>query len=187
MSTAACVLEATDALFAYNNEVKAETEMLIKTRTTALCLVTLVISFSSFSRAAGSKPTVSLILSKAACKRLTNYMLFICEARLDNASGKDLTVRSNFYSAFDGLELVVTDKHGKILAQQSYLMHQSPYSFEPREFKVKQGITSDELRFPIPNLQKQAREFRVRLVGTLLRSSYQRILSTETIEVKVTE
>lgn len=58
---------------------------------------------------------VSLILSKASAEWLDHDILFRCEVSLDNATGKDLTVRSHFASVFDGLELVVTTVDGKVL------------------------------------------------------------------------
>jgi hypothetical protein len=133
------------------------------------------------------KPAVSLILSKATAKRGELDTVFRCEAVLDNALGKDLTVRTNFSSVFDGLELVVTNKDGKILAQQPYIWHQAPFSPPGRKFMLKRGTTAATLVFPLRDFPKDAKVVKVRLVGTLPESKYPRILSTETIEVKVEE
>jgi hypothetical protein len=130
------------------------------------------------------KPSVALVLRKATAERREQDTLFRCETVLDNSTGKDLAVRSSFSSAFDGLELVVTTTEGKLLAQQPYTYHQSPFS-EGRDFPLKQGATPGALVFPIRDLPRDAKAFRVRLVGTLPGSGYGRILSTETIEVKV--
>src|SRR4051812_3343343 len=94
------------------------------------------------SLAGEPKPMVSLKLSKPSAERDGNRTRFRCEAILDNATGRDLTVRSHFNSAFDGLELVVTSKDGKILAQQSYTYHQSPVSPKERDFILKKGDTT---------------------------------------------
>jgi hypothetical protein len=130
------------------------------------------------------KPTVSLLLSRASAERWDHHILFRCDAVLDNASGKDLTVVSNFFSAFDGLQLVVTTTDGKVLAQKGYIWHQSPAS-SGREFPLKKGRNEEELRFPIRDLPGDVKTFKVRLVGTLPGSGYDRILSSETLEVKV--
>ena len=130
------------------------------------------------------KPTVSLLLSRASAERWERAIFFRCAAVLDNGSGKDLTVRSNFSSAFDGLELVVTTADGKVLAQQGYTYHQSPYALG-RKFTLKPGRTEEELRFPVGGLPGDVKTFKVRLVGTLPGGEYQRILSSETVEVKV--
>jgi hypothetical protein len=134
-----------------------------------------------------SKPTVSLLLSSASAERDEHDTLFRCEVLLDNATGKELTVRSNFSSAFDGLELVVTTREGKTLAQQPYTWHQSPFAPPGRDFTLKQGSTTATLVFPIRDLPGDVKVLKVRLVGTLPGSAYRRILSTETVEVKVKE
>jgi hypothetical protein len=41
--------------------------------------------------------------------------------------------------------------------------------------------------FPVPDLPRDVKMVKVRLVGTLPGSAYQRILSSETIEVNVKE
>lgn len=127
---------------------------------------------------------VSLLLTKASAKRDTDDVLFRCDAVLDNTTGKDLTVRSPFFSAFDGLELVVTTPDGKVLAQQQYIRHQSPYG-PLRDFTLRPGRNEDLLVFPMRGLPADGKAFKVRLVGTLPRSGYDRILSSETLEVQV--
>jgi hypothetical protein len=131
------------------------------------------------------KPMVSLLLTGASATRRDQDTLFKCDAVLDNATGRDLTVRSGFYSPFDGLELVVTTKEGKVLAQQPYIHHQSPFTPEGREFPVKQGNTKQTLVFPIQDFPGDIKTLKVRLVGTLPGSTYQRIVSSETLEIPV--
>jgi hypothetical protein len=131
-------------------------------------------------------PAVSLLLNKASAEQLDKEdILFRCEVELDNATGRDLTVKSMFFSAFDGLQVVVTTPEGKVLAQQGYTFHQSPYTAPGRDFILKQGKNPRELKFPIVGLPKDARTYKVRLVGTLPKSGYDHILSSETLVVEV--
>jgi hypothetical protein len=129
---------------------------------------------------------VTLRLTKVEAEPLSKDVLFRCHLELDNDTGHELKVRSSFFSAFDGLDLVVTDLDGKVLAQQHYVTHQSPHG-PVREFPIKTGRTKEEIRFPINGLPDGAKAFKVRLAGTLPGSGYDRILSTETLEVKVKE
>jgi CubicO group peptidase (beta-lactamase class C family) len=135
--------------------------------------------------AAPERPGVSLLLLKASAERRENDTLFRCEVRIDNATGNELKVRSNFASAFDGLELVVTTKKGKVLAQQPYIWHQSPFTPDARVFPLKKGGTTATLVFPVQELPGDDKAFKVRLVGTLPNSAYRRILSSETIEINL--
>ncbi|MFO0881106.1 MAG: hypothetical protein U0840_27600 [Gemmataceae bacterium] len=132
---------------------------------------------------AGPEPAVPLLLNKASAERLGQDILFRCEVTLDNGTGRNLAVRSNFTSAYDGLELVVTTSEGKVLVQQGYAFHQSPFAPPGRVFLLKQGKNTSELRFPVAGLPEDARTFKVRLVGTLPGSGYERILSSETLRV----
>ena len=137
------------------------------------------------SRADEQKPGVSLILSKVTAERWEQETVFRCQVTLDNDTSQDLSVISNFYSAFDGLELVVTNAHGKVLLQQHYLSHQSPSTPDGREFVVKRGKTTDTIVFPVRSFGTVGDSIRVRVVGTLPRSSYRRILSTDTIRTVI--
>ncbi|MEI8381197.1 MAG: hypothetical protein WCJ09_13800 [Planctomycetota bacterium] len=155
----------------------------------SLLICTAVVLATGHSSADEPKPTVSLILTKASAERSgpdtkPPDTLFRCEVSLDNQMGSDLVVRSNFNSAFDGLELVVTTVEGKTLAQQSHAVHQSPFA-EPRDFKLKKGVTTATIGFPIQDFPADAKVVKVRVVGTLPGSGYQRVLSTETLEVKI--
>jgi hypothetical protein len=111
--------------------------------------------------------------------------LFRCEAVISNNTGGELTVKSRFYSAFDGLSLAVFDWHGKKLCEQSYLGHQSPTA-EERAFPVKQGINRKSLVFPIRDLPQHVVWVRVLLVGTLPGSAYQgAVFLSDLVEVTV--
>jgi hypothetical protein len=135
--------------------------------------------------AANSEPLVSLLISKVTAERVDKDTNFDCDTTLDNATGRDLTVRSTYYSAFDGLEIVVTNLEGKVLAQQHYVHLQSTFKFEGRDFPVKQGKTTEKLGFTLDNLPESTRSLRVRLVGNLPGSSYKGNLSSETLKVEV--
>ena len=137
--------------------------------------------------AADPEPTVSLLLNKVAAERQEKDIHFRCEVTLDNGTDRDLAVRSNFSSAFDGLEVVVTDPKGKVLVQRGYTFHQSPFAPPGRVFPLKKGQTAGTLVFPIHDLPADVRALKVRLVGTLPGSGYERILSSETLEVEVKE
>ena len=133
----------------------------------------------------GPKAAVTLSMSRVTAERLDKDLLFICEAVIDNATGAELIVKSSYYSAFDGLELVVIDEKGRKLAQQSYLYHQSLYSLTPRSFPVKVGKNRRELRFPVSGLPQNRREYRVLLVGTLPESEHGGTLCSDLVTAAV--
>lgn len=135
--------------------------------------------------AAAPDPSVSVLLREVAAERSEHVIHFQCEVKLENGTGRDLNVRSNFHSAFDGFEIVVTDLEGRVLVQREYTFHQSPFTPLSREFALKQGLTAATLIFPIENLPENDQSFKVRLVGTLPGSGYERILSSETLNVEV--
>jgi hypothetical protein len=130
------------------------------------------------------KAVVSLRLSRVSAERLTHEILFDCDVILDNTTGKDLIVQSNFSSALDGLNLVVTRPDGTVLAQQGHTDHLSPVALG-QTFPLKQGRTEETLLFPVRDVPAGVRTLKVRLVGTLPGSEYRRILSTDTLEVTV--
>ena len=80
------------------------------------------------SAAADPAPAVSLLLTKGTGERWEKDVHFRCEVTLDNTLGRDLAVRTNFGSVFDGLELVVTTAESRVVAQQGYTVHQSPFA-----------------------------------------------------------
>jgi hypothetical protein len=125
--------------------------------------------------------TVTLCVSQVTVERLENDLLFVCQAVIDNATGAELTVKSNYSSAFDGLSLVVIDEKGRRLAVQPYLHHQSVVSLEPRSFLLAKGKNCRELTFPVPGLPKDRREYRVLVLGTLPGSEYNRTLCSDLV------
>src|SRR4051794_7082878 len=59
------------------------------------------------------EPQVVLTLDRASAARLVSGdILFQCKLTLENHTGSELIVQSNFFSAFDGLILVVRDETG---------------------------------------------------------------------------
>jgi hypothetical protein len=153
----------------------------------ALSLVVLLAAAGRPAPADESRPGISLILTGASAHRGEQDTLFRCQVILDNATGKELAVRSNFSSVFDGLELMITTREGKTLIQQPYTFHQSPFAPPGREFTLKRGRTEATLVFPVHAFPRDAKAVKVRLVGSLPGSTYERLLATDTIEVKVTD
>src|SRR4051812_12434859 len=95
------------------------------------------------------KPDFDLTLTKAAAQRFDgDNLVVICDVVLDNRAGKDVKVRSNFGSAFDGLVVVVRDEKGKLLVTQPYSLHRAPYR-DVIDCPLKPGENKHEVRFPI--------------------------------------
>jgi hypothetical protein len=82
--------------------------------------------------------------------------------------------------------LVVTDTQGKVLRQQGYTHHQSPFAPPRKSATLKKGSTNATLVFPIHRLADDVKVVKVRLVGSLPGSDYTRTLSTETLQVRIT-
>ena len=152
-----------------------------------LVLLTAISVTGVFASTSVAEPeqAVSLLLHKATGERWERDIHFQCEVALDNALGRDLGVRSAFFSVFDGLQIVVTTPTGKVLAQQGYTFHQSPFAPLGRVFPLQKGETVGTLVFPINGLPNEIRSVKVRLVGTLPGSGYDRMLSSETLAVEV--
>src|SRR5262249_49480224 len=111
---------------------------------------------------------VTLSAKQVTAKVRTSDVFVTCKAVIDNQTGRKLVVKSSFYSAFDGLSIVVTDQNGKNLAEQPYTAHQSPYAPPPgREYPLALGKTERQLVFPICDFSREEKKIKVRLVGTL--------------------
>jgi hypothetical protein len=153
----------------------------------------LVLSDSVFTCGAGQAnkqpakgSAVALSIVEATAQLGDGYILFSFDVTLNNTVGKELTVRSNFHSIFDGMSIVVMNQDGKVLRKQSTLYYQSPLADTPeREFPVKEGITKDTLSFRIRDLPRDTVVFKIRLEGTLPGSGYEPVVVSQTIEVKV--
>ena len=116
-------------------------------------------------------------------ERETFNLSIRCDVRLINKSSDKLVVKSNFYSAFDGLWLVVTDDQGIELHREYYLAHQSPYSIEPRKFEVPVGTLSKTLSFPIRAPDWIDKKIRVHLEGGLPGTQYETGLRSNTLSL----
>jgi hypothetical protein len=119
---------------------------------------------------------VKLAVSQATVERLGDGLLFRCAAAVDNATGRELLVFSQYSSAFDGLDLIVTDKRAQKLAQQPYTYHQSLCFLEGRRFALRDGRTEKVLSFAVSGLSPEVAEYHILLVGRLPGSDYDGIL-----------
>jgi RNA polymerase sigma factor (sigma-70 family) len=129
---------------------------------------------------------VILTLESASATPWGKDVLFECRATLENRTGKELKVRSSFFSVFDGTWLVIQDEKGKELKRQSYVFHQSPFSVA-NEHRLPVGKTTKTIAFPVGQLPKGQTRFKVQLAGTLPGSGYERALSSKVLEVQVKE
>jgi hypothetical protein len=136
-------------------------------------------------RAAEPPKKVTLTLGKVLTERDENSVCFQCEATFDNAFGKVLVVHTSFFSAFDGLSVVLFDDKGKKLIQQPYIYHQSPQAAPGAAYQLPVGKTTKTLVFPV-DLPNGVKPLRVGLIGTLPGSEYESVLlMTDLVEVTV--
>jgi hypothetical protein len=136
-------------------------------------------------RAGKETPKVVLTLASVSTDRLdSGDILFTCKVIIENNTGAVLKVKSNFFSAFDGLSLVVRDEDGKELKKQSYTFHQSPFSIEPREYPLPSGKATKQIVFPVRGLPKEYARLKAQLIGTLPGSGYAPKLSSEILSVR---
>jgi hypothetical protein len=144
-------------------------------RQCCLCVL-LTLAWSAGSPSAyAAEPKVTLTLARVSVEASSEPGCFQCEAALDNAFGKVLVVHTSFFSAFDGLSIVVFDNQGKKLIQQPYIYHQSPQAAPGAAYQLPVGKTTKTLVFPV-DLPKGVKTLRVGLVGTLPGSEYQSVL-----------
>ena len=129
-------------------------------------------------------PAIELSLSKASAFWNGDQVLVVCDAVIDNRTAAAVSVRSNFFSAFDGVSLVVRNAKGKELFRKSYIAHQSPQAPPGKLYGLAVGENRKELRFPV-DLPKGTDTIRVSLVGTLPGSGRDDLLLSDVIEVKV--
>jgi hypothetical protein len=135
--------------------------------------------------AGARKAKVALTLESASAARDEDGdVLFTCKATIENNTGAPLTVRSNFFSAFDGMTLVVQDVQGKELKKQAYTWHQSPTSVTTNH-PLATGKTTASIIFPVQGLPKGLAKFKLRVVGALPGSGYEHKLSSQLLEVRV--
>ncbi len=137
------------------------------------------------SRAIAKKGSVRLMLSKASAKQEEDFIAFACEAVLVNKTGAIVNVRSNFFSAFDGLELVVFGPDGSKLVQQPYIFHQSPHHYEGRLFPLKIDENRQTLQFPVWQVPNDVNKVRVLLIGTLPGDKYGSVLCSNIVTISI--
>ncbi len=152
---------------------------------TAACVVLLIICASQAeTQEPKQKPSVTLTLTRVRGAEFFSMPLegpmkgekvraavLACEVVIDNQTGEDLTVFSNFFSSFDGLHIVLL-KEGKELRNQSYLFHQSPMA-EKRPYVLKKGKNEGHLRFPLSAAPEDWAGLEVKIVGCLPGSKFE--------------
>ncbi|MFO0965760.1 MAG: hypothetical protein U0793_09285 [Gemmataceae bacterium] len=127
----------------------------------------LALDSQRFLHADEPKEPVQLRLLRAGAERSGKDVFFFCDAVLINNTGAAFNVRSSFFSAFDGLRLVVFAEDGKKLLEQSFTAHQSPFSVRGSLFPVGQGENKKTLRFPVSGAPGDTKTVQVVLIGTL--------------------
>jgi len=101
---------------------------------------------------------------------------------IDNQTGEDLTVHSNFASAFDGLSVQIL-RDGRKVGERHYTLHQSPFS-EPRPFVLKQGKTQKDMRIPFRLAPADWAGLQARLVGGLPGSTFKGKLASKPVPIE---
>jgi hypothetical protein len=110
-------------------------------------------------------------------QKVREVVCLACDVVIDNRTGEDLTVFTNYFSAFDGLSVVVL-KEGKELRSQSYLDHQSPRA-EKRPYVLKKGKNEKDMRFPIGELPADWARLEVKIIGYLPGSKFEEKLTSD--------
>jgi hypothetical protein len=155
------------------------------------CAVTLVILLLSDVVLAQKKPAqkepgfISLILTSVSAVRYVDYVSFECHLQINNDTGAAVTVPSRYSNPFGDLELVVTDMKGKVLSQTPYKNHRTTNYSTPRPVAIKQGETTVRLPFPVFGFDEKAKTVKARVVGVFAGSEYQRICSTDTLQISI--
>jgi hypothetical protein len=123
-------------------------------------------------------------LERASATRTQNGLLITCEASLFNRTGGTINVTTNFQSAFDGFEVVVTSEDGKELTRQAYIHHQSP-SAEDQRIPLPPGLTTQTLRFPVDDLKEASGTLNVKLAGGLPGTALRSGLASNEVEAVI--
>ena len=157
---------------------------------TSLFLFVLLVN-QSHAHDPQAKPSVTLTLTRVRGEEIYSTLLegpkkgqrvrdvlLACDVVIDNQTGDDLTVLSNFFSAFDGLQIELI-KDGKVLRTQSYLQHQSPLAAKQRPYLLKVGRNERQLRFPISAAPDEWARLEVKLSGNLPGSKFQQGLTSD--------
>jgi hypothetical protein len=112
----------------------------------ALVTCIVIVAAGCTSRPLGD---VLLTIQDASARQEPEYLDVTCTAVLNNRTASSLVVTSVFYSAFDGLRLIVSSEDGKRLAEQPYVLHQSPSSIPGRPFVLPSGCTTQRMTIPV--------------------------------------
>ena len=129
-------------------------------------------------------PRVDLALSEVTTAPNGPHTLFDLRVEVDNRTGRELQVRSNFTSPLDAFVLVVRDGKGKELTRTLVSAHKSPFAPPGRQFTVPAGKSRHELRVPV-DLPADVRGVRVMLYGTFPESGVDGLLLTDVLPVTV--
>ena len=140
-----------------------------------LCFVLLLLAAGALAGCArgdaqppqASTPRVALALASATAERQDSGDLLVrCSATLRNDTGRELAVRTNFHSVFDGMTIVLLRPDSTELARQAYIYHQSPYARD-QTIPLPPGPTTEELVFPLSELSEALDGVTARLEGGL--------------------
>jgi hypothetical protein len=110
------------------------------------------------------------------------YVLLSCEVVIDNQTDEELTVMSNFFSAFDGLHVLLL-RNGKIEADEAYIWHQSPRA-EAMPYVLKKGKNQRDLRIPFRLPPDDWASLQAKAVGELPGSCFKGKLESNTTEIQ---
>ncbi len=114
-------------------------------------------------------------------KKVRN-VLMACDVVVDNQTGENLIVHSNFSSALDYLDLELF-RDGKRVVHESYNTHLSPTSLDGKPFLLKKGTTRTEMRFPIRLPPKDWSQLQARLQGSLPGSKFKGTLESNKMNI----
>lgn len=170
--------------------VRSALEVTMKHTSFVFCLLLLLLCSSvAETQEQKEKPTVTLNLARVRGiehfstplegprkGQQVRTVIMACDVIIDNQTGAELTVLSNFFSAFDGLSVVVL-KEGKELKSQHYLFHQSP-NFRERPHILKIGKTERDMRFPVGDLPANWAGLEVEITGYLPGSKFEQKLTS---------
>jgi hypothetical protein len=121
-------------------------------------------------------------------KYLTN-ILVICTVTMENANREDLSVLSNYDSAFDGMFMTVSDTKGGQLVRRSILQHRTPQHRTPIEIDARIvlpiGSRDEEHWVDVPELGRAIEQIRIRLDGRLKTSEFRGSLTSNVVNVRI--
>ncbi len=111
------------------------------------------------------------------------FALIACDLLVDNQTGVDLVVLSNFHSALDYFTLELL-RDGEVVTAVDYINHLSPTSPAAQPFVLRQGKTRTQLRFPVRLPPKDWTSLQARLVGVFPGSKFNAAVVSNTTEIQ---